>query len=147
MKRTLANWMNAYGIDLIACGATGYLSKHRLVSHHPIGPEPPPRHRMKTTLPATQLANMKRMKHRDVEKTYPVGEFVTKLRRLADALESGRAFSISVAGERLRIPADARFNIEHEREGSSEELEFQLKWKRASKQARRKATAHSLLLT
>ena len=90
---------------------------------------------------------MKRSKPRDVEKTYPVGAFVTKLRRLADALESGRAFSISVAGERLRIPADARFDIEHEREGSSEEVEFQLKWKRASKPARCKATAHSLLLT
>lgn len=90
---------------------------------------------------------MKRLKHRDVEKTYPVGEFVAKMRRLADALESGRVFSISVAGERLRIPADARFNIEHEREGISEELEFQLKWKRESKQARRKATAHSLRLT
>ena len=72
---------------------------------------------------------------RDVEKTYPLPEFIAKLRRLADALESGRAFTISVAGERLRIPADARFNIEHEREGASEELEFQLKWKRASKPA------------
>jgi len=90
---------------------------------------------------------MKRLKTRDVEKTYPVGEFVTKLGRLADALGSGRAFTISVAGERLRIPADARFNIEHEREGASEELEFQLKWKRASKPARRKATEHSLRLT
>jgi amphi-Trp domain-containing protein len=73
---------------------------------------------------------MKRLKPRDIEKSYPVGEFVSKLRRLADALESGRAFSISVAGEKLRIPADARFDIEHEREGVSEELEFQLKWKR-----------------
>jgi hypothetical protein len=35
-----------------------------------------------------------------------------------------------VAGERLRIPADAIFNIEHERQGSEEELEFQLLWKR-----------------
>ena len=90
---------------------------------------------------------MKQLKHRDVEKSYPVGEFVTKLRRLADSLQSGRAFSISVAGERLRIPADARFDIEHEREGSSEEVEFQLKWERESKPARRKPTEHSLLLT
>jgi hypothetical protein len=28
------------------------------------------------------------------------------------------------------IPADALFNIEHEREGGVEELEFQLRWKR-----------------
>lgn len=72
-----------------------------------------------------------RLKSRDIEKSYTTREFVAKLRRLADALETGRAFTIAVAGERLRIPADAVFNIEHEREGSSEELEFQLLWKRS----------------
>lgn len=84
----------------------------------------------------THQKTMKRSKARDIEKSYPVKEFVTKLRRLADSLESGRAFTIAVAGERLRIPADAVFNIEHEREGLSEELEFQLRWKRDSKSAR-----------
>ncbi len=58
---------------------------------------------------------MKRLQHRDVEQAYPVAEFVTKLHRLADVLESGRAFNIAVAGERLCIPAAARFNIEHKR--------------------------------
>jgi amphi-Trp domain-containing protein len=67
---------------------------------------------------------------RDIEKTYPRKDFVAKLRRLADAIESGKAFTIQVAGERLRIPADARFNIEHEREGGTDELEFQLRWER-----------------
>jgi len=86
-------------------------------------------------------------KNRDIERGYPVADFIAKLRRLADALESAKPFSIQVAGQRLHVPADARFNIEHEREGASEELEFQLKWKRASKPARRKATEHSLLLT
>jgi hypothetical protein len=33
-----------------------------------------------------------------------------------------------VAGERLRIPADGTFNIEHERAGGVDELEFQLRW-------------------
>jgi hypothetical protein len=33
-----------------------------------------------------------------------------------------------VAGERISIPAAAIINIEHERGGSSEEVEFQLKW-------------------
>jgi amphi-Trp domain-containing protein len=55
--------------------------------------------------------------------------FVEKLRRLADALEKERPFTIQIAGERLRIPADALFNIEHEREGGENELEFQLLWK------------------
>lgn len=65
---------------------------------------------------------------RDIEKSYPRREFVAKLRRLADAIESESAFAIQVAGERLRIPADARFNIEHERAGGEHELEFQLRW-------------------
>ncbi len=68
---------------------------------------------------------------RDLERGYPRAQFVAKLRRLADAIEGGRAFTIQVAGERLRIPADAVFNIEHEREGGEEELEFQLKWRAA----------------
>lgn len=65
---------------------------------------------------------------RDVERMYGVDEVVAKLRRLADALESGKPFRIQVAGERIRVPARAEFSIEHERDGDSEEVEFQLKW-------------------
>lgn len=72
----------------------------------------------------------KKRPERDLEKTYPRKDFVAKLRRLADALEAGKAFTIQVAGERLHIPASALFNIEHEREGNVDELEFQLRWKR-----------------
>ena len=68
---------------------------------------------------------------RDLEKTYPRAQFVAKLRRFADALEEGKAFTIQVAGERLRIPADAAFGIEHEREGGESELEFQIRWSAA----------------
>ena len=67
-------------------------------------------------------------KGRDIEKSYSRRQFVEKLRRLADSLESESGFTIQVAGERLRIPADAVFNIEHERTGSDHELEFQLRW-------------------
>ena len=67
---------------------------------------------------------------RDLTKAYPRAQFVAKLRRLADSIESNKPFTIQVAGERLRIPADATFNIEHERSGSDEELEFQLLWVR-----------------
>lgn len=67
-------------------------------------------------------------KARDIEKHYSRSQFVAKLRRLADAIETGAAFTIQVQGERLRIPADAVFNIEHERAGGTEELEFQLRW-------------------
>ena len=68
-------------------------------------------------------------KSRDLEKHYSRKQFVAKLRRLADALESKDAFSIQIAGERLHIPADAVFNIEHERASGVEEVEFQLRWK------------------
>jgi amphi-Trp domain-containing protein len=67
---------------------------------------------------------------RDIEKAYPTKKFIEKLRRLADSLETGKRFTIQVAGERLTVPADAVINIEHERTGDEEELEFQLKWRR-----------------
>ena len=41
---------------------------------------------------------------RDVEKAYSTAETVAKLRRLADALETGKPFRIQVAGERIRVP-------------------------------------------
>lgn len=69
-------------------------------------------------------------KNRDITRTYSRAQFVAKLRRLADSLESGRAFSIQVGGERLHVPADTRFNIEHERADTDEELEFQVIWSR-----------------
>lgn len=84
---------------------------------------------------------MKTSKPRDLEKTYPRAAFIAKLRRLADALAAGKAFTIEVAGERLRIPAGAEFNIEHEREGGQEELEFQLKWRRGTRPDRRTKAA------
>ena len=71
---------------------------------------------------------MSKKADRDVEKAYSVKQTVEKLRRLADCLETGKPFRIQVAGERIRVPASAVFNIEHEREGQSEEIEFQFKW-------------------
>ena len=71
-----------------------------------------------------------RRKYRDIERTCSREEFIAKLRRLADALEAGKPFSIQVAGERVPVPRLAIFSIEHERDGAAEELEFQLKWKR-----------------
>jgi len=35
--------------------------------------------------------------------------------------------SFSDSGERIQIPTKAIFNIEHEREGNTEEVEFQFK--------------------
>ena len=64
----------------------------------------------------------------DIEKNYPTAEFVAKLRRLADALESGKRFAIMIDGERRSVPSSASFSVEHEREGKHEEIEFQVKW-------------------
>ena len=68
------------------------------------------------------------MAERDVETVPSITDFVAKLRRLADALESGESFRIQVAGERFRVPKHATMRIEHERAEDAEEVEFQLKW-------------------
>ena len=60
--------------------------------------------------------------------SYPLPEFIEKLRRLADALENGRRFEIQTAGERISVPVRAVCNIEHERGEDEEEIEFQMKW-------------------
>ena len=65
---------------------------------------------------------------RDIEKNYPLPDFIDKLRRLADALESGSRFEITIAGERISVPVGAAFSIEHERGEDEEEVEFQIKW-------------------
>lgn len=71
------------------------------------------------------------MADRDIEKTYTNAEFVAKLRRLADSIETGENFEIQIANERIYVPDRATFNIEHEREGDAEEIEFQIKWTKA----------------
>ena len=73
---------------------------------------------------------MAKKKDRDIEKGYSIKQMVAKLRRLADCLENGKQFQIQIAGERIQIPAKAIFDIEHERKGNTEEVEFQIKWKR-----------------
>lgn len=69
------------------------------------------------------------MAERDVEKNVPKDRFIETLRRLADALEKGEAFRIQVANERLTIPKDAELSVEHEREGDTQEVELQFRWK------------------
>jgi amphi-Trp domain-containing protein len=68
------------------------------------------------------------MAERDVEREYSVADFAAKLRRLADALESGKPFRIQIAGERFTVPKNAQVSVEHERGDDEEEVEFQLKW-------------------
>lgn len=72
---------------------------------------------------------MDRKQDRDIEKEYSKGEFVAKLRRLADSIENNKRFAIQIAGKRIYVPAGAVFNIEHEKSAEEEEIEFQIKWK------------------
>jgi amphi-Trp domain-containing protein len=65
---------------------------------------------------------------RDVEVTHDISSFAAELRRLADALENGEAYTIEVDGEEVTIPEDARLSVAHEREDGETELEFQLSW-------------------
>jgi len=68
---------------------------------------------------------MRKKQDRDIEKGYTVQQMVAKLRRLSDCLENDKPFRIQIAGESLNIPSRAIFNIEHEREGETEEVESQ----------------------
>ena len=90
---------------------------------------PKPAKVVKAKKPTTTRA---RKADRDVEKGYTQKQFVAKLRRLADSIEKGKNFQIMVAGEKIHVPDAAIFNVEHEREKGAEELEFQVKWKKAA---------------
>jgi amphi-Trp domain-containing protein len=65
---------------------------------------------------------------RDVERDCSVEEFVSTLRRIADALEQEDSFRIQVRGLRFTVPSSAELSIEHEADDGAEELELQLKW-------------------
>lgn len=71
----------------------------------------------------------RRRRTRDITKGYAKSQFVAKLRRLADSIETGEAFSIQIARERIHVPARAVFTIEHEKAADAEEIEFQITWK------------------
>ena len=78
-----------------------------------------------------KVAGQLKKRRRDTTKGYSVKQFSAKLRRLADAIDQGKSFSIQIAGERVTIPAGAFVSVEHERAGGEDEVEFQLRWKRA----------------
>ncbi len=71
---------------------------------------------------------MRAKARKDIQKSYPLPQFIAKLRRLADALERDRRFEIQIDGERISVPARAVYNVEHERTQKDEEIEFQIKW-------------------
>jgi amphi-Trp domain-containing protein len=67
----------------------------------------------------------------DVERAYAARGTAQKLRRIAKAIEAGRPFRIQVGGKRVRVPADAKIEIEIEREQyEGGEFEIEISWKR-----------------
>ncbi len=67
----------------------------------------------------------------DVERSYTPAQTADKLRRIADAIESGESFRIQVGGNRLRVPADAKVEIEMQTDGDGAgEIEIEIKWNR-----------------
>lgn len=70
---------------------------------------------------------------KDLEKAYATAQVVAKLRRLADALEAGKSFSIQIAGQRVNVPPTASVEFEYERNGDEEGIEIELTWKRRRK--------------
>jgi len=69
------------------------------------------------------------MEEIEVEKGYSNRQTAEKLRRLAEAIEQGKAFEIQVSGQRIYVPADAEIEFEYEREENIHELEVEIKWK------------------
>ena len=72
------------------------------------------------------------MANRDVETFRSKAKFIATLRRVADALENGQPVRIQVAARRFSVPAHATLSVEHEVEGTDEELELQLKWQNSA---------------
>ena len=63
-----------------------------------------------------------------MEKKYSPKAYITKMKRLIEALENGKAFPIQVKGKKITIPANSEISIEYEKDGKENELEFQIKW-------------------
>jgi amphi-Trp domain-containing protein len=68
----------------------------------------------------------------DVERAYNARETAKKLRRIAEALETGKPFRIQVAGKRIQVPTDAKIEIELQSEENGGEIEIEISWKRSS---------------
>ena len=58
-----------------------------------------------------------------------VYEYVFVIKGKFQIFVEGKIFKIN-EGERIQIPGKTIFSIEHEREGHTEEVEFQFKWER-----------------
>lgn len=70
------------------------------------------------------------MEEQEIEKGYEKEKTAAKLRRLAEALDQGKAFEIQVGGRRIYVPPSAEIVFEYETSEEEEELEIEIKWTR-----------------
>lgn len=78
--------------------------------------------------------NEMKRKEIDVERSYTPVQTADKLRRIADAIETGKSFRLQVAGNRIRVPTDCEIEIEMQADGEGAgEIEIEIKWKRSAK--------------
>jgi amphi-Trp domain-containing protein len=64
----------------------------------------------------------------EVEKSYKRDQTIAKLRRLVEALESHKPFTIQIGGQRVKVPSDAEIVFEFEASDDENELEIEIKW-------------------
>jgi amphi-Trp domain-containing protein len=69
---------------------------------------------------------------RDVTVSRSDKQAIALLRRVADAIESGKSWRVTVDKKVVVVPTAAKFSLEHEvEEGNEQCLELQFKWVKA----------------
>ena len=77
---------------------------------------------------------MKSKRESEVEKSYTPAQTADKLRRIANAIETGKSFRLQVGGNRISVPNNCRIEIEMQTDsGGAGEIEIEVKWNRAAK--------------
>mmetsp|Transcript_31958 Transcript_31958/g.46694 ORF Transcript_31958/g.46694 Transcript_31958/m.46694 type:complete len:123 (+) Transcript_31958:17-385(+) len=66
--------------------------------------------------------------NRDVEVPKSEKRMSALLRRIADSIDAGKGWRITVQGVTLKVPENAECSVEHEREDGFENIELQFKW-------------------
>ena len=93
----------------------------------------------KVAAPKKEKAEKAAVGDRDETKSKTEESFVALLRRVANSVEAGKGFEMQVKNERVWVPENAKCSVEHEKKGSKNEIELQLKWTvREGKEAKEK---------
>ncbi|MFO7946310.1 MAG: amphi-Trp domain-containing protein [Armatimonadota bacterium] len=64
----------------------------------------------------------------DVEEYVDAQRFVQKLRKFADAVESGNDFTVTVQGQDYTVPVGGRMQVEYESDNGGGEFCLEIEW-------------------